>query len=143
MIFHYTSLNLLDLFISILGSVFSLLDSLYFYIFYFFSLVVNIYLYCKDIFINLPFFTNCGFSLFGLGYIILYCCSNLNSCGFTTIVGYIILYSGAGRKIIDEIRKNAGSIGTGVVGLVTGLDAALNLGDRVKGDKGDKEGGSS
>ena len=106
-----------------------------------------IYHYTKDIFINLPIFTFFGFSFFVVSYIVLYigCIGSnfINSCGISTIVGYIILYSGAGRKIIDEIRKNAGNIGTGAVGLATGLDAVLNLADRFKGDKGDKGGGSS
>lgn len=106
-----------------------------------------IYHYTKDIFINLSIFTFFGFSFFVVSYIVLYigCIGSnfINSCGISTIVGYIILYSGAGRKIIDEIRKNAGNIGTGAVGLATGLDAVLNLADRFKGDKGDKGGGSS
>jgi hypothetical protein len=44
-----------------------------------------------------------------------------------TGVGYIFHYS---SKIVEKRIKNAGSIGTGVVEVVTGLETALNLADR-------------
>lgn len=51
-------------------------------------------------------------------------------CGtISTVVCYIILQSG---RIKYKIIKNAGPIGTTVVGVVTGLDAAFNLADRAK-----------
>ena len=95
----------------------------------------------NDFFTNLPNVLLCGIGIIGVTYIILYISSSrIIKCGINSIVGFIILFSGAGRKIIDEIRKKAGAIGTGVVGLVTGLDAALNLNDRLKGEKDKNEG---
>ena len=50
-------------------------------------------------------------------------------CIIHTGVGFIILER---NRIVENFIKKAGNIWTGVVGLVTGLDAALNLDDRVK-----------
>ena len=50
-------------------------------------------------------------------------------CIIHTGVGFIILER---NRIVENFIKKAGNIWTGVVGLVTGLYAALNLDDRVK-----------
>jgi len=46
----------------------------------------------------------------------------------------MIFYSG--KRFVDKIIKNSGNIGTALVGLVTVMDAALNLKDRLKKGKG-------
>lgn len=120
LIFNFSSLNVIFApFFSLCDLIFSL--ALQNHIVDFCNLVFNFYLYCTDIFIVYHIILLCGISLISVSFIIHY----------------------SSRRIIDKIIKNGGNIGTGVVGLVTGLDAALNLGDRFKGEKADKGEGSS
>ena len=83
------------------------------YIIDFFNFFFNCYLYCKDIFIIFPIVILCGIIFTGVGFIISY----------------------SGRRVVEQIIRNSGTIGTVTVGLVTGLDAALNLNDRLKKKK--------
>jgi len=62
-------------------------------------------------------------------------------CGIIQLVLTHIHYSG--RKIIDAIVRNGGTIGAGVVGAVTGLDSAFNLADRMKNKSGGSNGSGS
>jgi hypothetical protein len=48
--------------------------------------------------------------------------------GISTLI--LVYYA---NRLGDKIIKNAGKIGTGVVAAVTGIDSALNIGDRFKG----------
>jgi hypothetical protein len=112
--------NLIGIFAPILGQFNIILTNLALYtdIFDISSLFFNFFLYFNYIFAVFTFVLFCGI--------------------ITTGASYFILHS---SRIADKIIKNAGNIGTGVVGLVTGLDAAFNLGDRLKkgGGSGDSE----
>ena len=90
--------------------IYNLALHIYGYVFYLFTFVSFNYHFCTDIFILFPILTICGISLIG--------------------AGFIISYSGAGKKIVEAIVKNAGTIGATGVGLVTGLDATLNIVER-------------
>jgi hypothetical protein len=57
----------------------------------------------------------------------------------TVFVSFIIYSSRLGEKII----KNAGTIGTGIVLGITGLESALNLVDRFKGSGNSGNSGGS
>jgi len=92
---------------------------------------INIILINLALYIKISICTSLDLSFLGVFFIIFLFCDILLS-GF----GFIISYSG--KKILDAVIRNAGAIGTGVVGVVTGLDSAFNLADRMK-----KGGGSS
>lgn len=62
-------------------------------------------------------------------------------CGIIFVNFIFISYSG--RKIIEAVVKNGPTIGAGVVGVVTGLDAAFNLADRYNKSGGSNGSGES
>ena len=113
----YLELLFFDYNFTIIFSFSTLWDSghslcLHNYIVDFFRLALNIYLYCKDILMEFPL-------------VVLSVISSIS-------VSYIIFYRG--WRIIEKIIKSE-NMGTGVVGLLTGLVSALNLlilGDRLK-----------
>jgi hypothetical protein len=85
---------------------------------------------------NLALYTNnCFCCSLDISFLIVIFISSL-FCGVITMVLIYIHFSG--KKIIEAVIKNGGTIGAGVVGLVTGLDSAFNLADRMR-----KGGGSS
>jgi len=109
--------NLIGIFAPIFGQfniIYLFNEALYTYIFDLFGLLFKFFLNCKDFFTIFPLLIYCGIIFTGVGFFILHS-------------------SRLGQKII----KNAGQIGTGLVGFATGLDATLNLAERLK-----KSGGS-